>query len=69
MTDKAKDNTGILKTVGSGQESGKGTVIINNEILEFSNTELLNALDPTTKSALKALVAVGAARIPEGVVL
>lgn len=69
MIDKTAVKTGSLSNVEVRKASGKGTVFINNGILEFNNKELLSALDPTTRSALKALVSVGAAKVPEGVVL
>lgn len=69
MKEKENKNVGILNTVGSGKESDNSAVFVKDNILIFNNEKLLNALDPTTKSALKALVSVGAAKVPEGVVL
>ena len=68
MKENKTENVGILKAVGSGKESDKKTVFINEDnVLVFNNVELINALDPVAKSALKSLCAVGVAKIPEGV--
>ena len=68
MKENKTENVGILPTSYGVRKSDSKTVFINEDnVLVFNNVELINALDPVAKSALKSLCAVGVAKIPEGV--